>query len=79
MPVEQLQKIKLRYKNASDWIWIQEEPVNMGPWSYILRVATSIIPFTSITRSESASPATGSYKAHEREQRQLITEAFKKK
>ena len=76
LPVDQLQKIKQRYKNAKQWIWIQEEPVNMGAWSYLLRVATPIIPLTSITRPESASPATGSYKTHDREQRQLIAEAF---
>lgn len=77
LPADQLQKLKQRYKNSKEWIWIQEEPVNMGAWSYLLRVATPIIPLTSITRPESASPATGSYKAHEREQRQLITAAFK--
>ena len=76
LPVDQLQKIKQRYKNAKLWIWIQEEPVNMGAWSYLLRVATPIIPLSSITRPESASPATGSYKTHDREQRQLIAEAF---
>ena len=76
LPVDQLQKIKQRYKNAKQWIWIQEEPVNMGAWSYLLRVATPIIPLSSITRPESASPATGSYKTHDREQRQLIAEAF---
>jgi 2-oxoglutarate dehydrogenase E1 component len=77
LPVEQLQKLKTKYKNAKEWIWIQEEPVNMGAWSYLLRVATPVIPFTAITRPESASPATGSYKAHEREQRSLIADAFK--
>ena len=76
LPTDQLQKIKQRYKNADEWIWIQEEPVNMGAWSYLLRVALPIIPFKAIARPESASPATGSYKAHEREQRQLIAKAF---
>ncbi len=76
LPVDQLQKIKQRYKNVKQWIWIQEEPVNMGAWSYLMRVATPLIPLTAITRPESASPATGSYKTHEREQRQLIAEAF---
>jgi 2-oxoglutarate dehydrogenase E1 component len=78
LPVEQLKNIKSKYKNADEWIWLQEEPVNMGPWSYLLRVATAIIPFKAITRPESASPATGSYKTHDREQRQLISEVFKK-
>jgi 2-oxoglutarate dehydrogenase E1 component len=78
LPAEQLQKLKRRYKNAEKWIWVQEEPVNMGAWSYMLRVAIDILPLKAVTRPESASPATGSFKAHEREQRALIMEAFKK-
>ncbi len=76
LPVEQLQKLKEKYKNAKEWKWIQEEPVNMGAWSYLLRVASPVVPLTVISREESASPATGSYKTHEREQRQLIIQAF---
>ncbi len=78
LPVEQLGKISQKYSKATEWIWVQEEPVNMGAWSYLLRVATPAIPFKAITRPESASPASGSYKTHDREQRELITEAFKK-
>lgn len=77
-PSEKLMEIKAKYKNAKDWIWLQEEPVNMGAWSFILRITNGIIPFRVISRHESASPATGSYKAHEREQKELIEEAFKK-
>jgi 2-oxoglutarate dehydrogenase E1 component len=78
LPVDLLQKLKIKYKSAEEWIWIQEEPINMGAWSYLLRVATSVIPFKVLARAESASPATGSYKAHDREQNELITQAFKK-
>jgi 2-oxoglutarate dehydrogenase E1 component len=77
LPSEQLQSIKEKYKQAKEWIWVQEEPVNMGAWSYLLRVATHMIPFTAITRPESASPASGSYKTHDREQQELISQAFK--
>jgi 2-oxoglutarate dehydrogenase E1 component len=78
LPADQLKKLKEKYKKAKNWIWIQEEPVNMGAWSYLLRVASPIIPVTVVSREESASPATGSYKTHEREQRKLIDEAFSK-
>jgi len=77
-PVEKLNDIKAKYKNAKDWVWLQEEPVNMGAWSYILRMTNGTMPFRVISRPESASPATGSYKAHEREQKELLAEAFKK-
>ncbi len=78
LPVDELNKIKQRYSKAKEWFWVQEEPVNMGAWTYLLRVTRDIIPFNVISREESASPATGSYKAHEREQMQIITQAFKK-
>lgn len=76
LPLLQIENLKEKYKNVKDWVWIQEEPVNMGAWSYLLRVMNGIIPLRVISRPESASPATGSYKAHEREQKQLITAAF---
>jgi len=77
LPVQQLQALKTKYKNATDWIWLQEEPINMGAWSYLLRTCREI-PFQVIARSESASPATGSHKAHEREQKELIQRVFEK-
>jgi 2-oxoglutarate dehydrogenase E1 component len=70
--------LKNKYNNAHDWIWLQEEPENMGAWSYILRMTLGKIPFRAITRPESASPATGSHKAHEREQKELVQSVFKR-
>jgi len=58
---------------------VQEEPANMGALSYVLpRIQHYIqgIPVRSVKRSASASPATGSAKAHELEQRTLVTLAF---
>jgi 2-oxoglutarate dehydrogenase E1 component len=78
LPTELLKELKAKYKSAVDWVWIQEEPVNMGAWSFLLRVATGLIPFRVIARPESASPASGSYMTHEREQNELISTAFKK-
>ncbi len=60
-------------------VWVQEEPANMGALSYILprlrRIAGSR-PVLSVKRSASASPATGSAKAHEMEQKTLLTLSF---
>lgn len=77
LPAKQLKELKKKYNKATEWIWLQEEPVNMGAWSYLLRTVKDI-PFTVIARSESASPATGSHKAHEREQKELIQKVFEK-
>jgi 2-oxoglutarate dehydrogenase E1 component len=68
-----------RHPGASDVVWVQEEPSNMGALFYVLprlrRIARnrSVI---AVKRSASASPATGSAKAHEMEQKTLVTLAF---
>ena len=75
LPKIQLQSLKKKYKHVSDWMWVQEEPENMGAWGYLLRVIKDI-PLKIISRPESASPATGSHHAHEREQKLLISKVF---
>src|ERR1700692_3030515 len=68
-----------RHPNAREIVWVQEEPANMGALAYVLpRIQHYIndIPVRSVKRSASASPATGSAKAHELEQKTLLTLAF---
>jgi 2-oxoglutarate dehydrogenase E1 component len=74
-PEKQFASLVTRYKNAKDWTWVQEEPENMGAWGYLLRTVKNV-SLKIISREESASPATGSHHAHEREQRELIIRAF---
>jgi len=76
-PEQQLSALRTKYKNCKEWIWLQEEPENMGAWSFIHRVCKDI-NFKLISRNESASPATGSHKTHEREQRELIAKVFER-
>jgi 2-oxoglutarate dehydrogenase E1 component len=68
-----------RHKNAREFVWIQEEPANMGALAFLMprleRLARGRAVL-SIKRSASASPATGSHKAHELEQKTLLTLAF---
>jgi len=64
---------------ARDIVWVQEEPSNMGALFYMLprlRYIANERPVISVKRSGSASPATGSAKAHEVEQRTLLALAF---
>jgi len=67
-----------RYTNAREFVWVQEEPGNMGAHEFIVpqleRLAGRSV--LSVNRSESASPSTGSSKAHEMEQKTLLTLAF---
>jgi 2-oxoglutarate dehydrogenase E1 component len=68
-----------RHSTARDIVWVQEEPANMGALSYILPRLRQIAgdrPVHSVKRSASSSPATGSAKAHEVEQKTLLALAF---
>ena len=61
-------------------VWLQEEPQNMGAWSYIApklrEVADPAIPIVYVGRPESASPAEGSLARHTIEQHRIITAAL---
>ena len=68
-----------RHSEARDIVWVQEEPSNMGAVFYVLprlRRISNDRPVLSVKRSGSASPATGSAKAHEMEQKTLLALAF---
>jgi 2-oxoglutarate dehydrogenase E1 component len=73
-PEKAIQKILQSYQKAK-LVWLQEEPENMGYWSYILRHLrqTSI---EVIARKNSASPATGYSKLHVLESEQLFGKLF---
>ena len=60
---------------AREIVWVQEEPANMGAFSFVmprLRRLAGDRQVLSVKRSAAASPATGSAKAHELEQKTLI-------
>ena len=78
-PEQQLAAAIAQHPSATDIVWVQEEPANMGALWYVLPRLRRILgerPVMSIKRSASASPATGSAKAHEMEQKTLLTLAF---
>jgi 2-oxoglutarate dehydrogenase E1 component len=78
-PEAELRAEFARHTEAREIVWVQEEPANMGALFYVLpriRDLVGDLPLRSIKRSASASPATGSAKAHELEQKTLLTLAF---
>lgn len=77
LPLSQLRAVLNKYKKASRFVWAQEEPENMGAWSYMLRVFRDV-PLELVSRTESASPATGSSKRHARTQKELIERVFER-
>ncbi|MFM9143693.1 MAG: 2-oxoglutarate dehydrogenase E1 component, partial [Bacteroidota bacterium] len=74
MPEPQLDALYRRYSKA-EFYWVQEEPKNMGAWTYMLRFEQNR-NLKLIARKSSASPATGYSKIHEKEQQGLVEQAF---
>jgi 2-oxoglutarate dehydrogenase E1 component len=77
-PVQQMRKIKTKYNNAREFVWVQEEPENMGAWPYMCRkFCNTDLQMRVISRKESGSTATGHAKVHAAEQAAIIESAFK--
>jgi 2-oxoglutarate dehydrogenase E1 component/2-oxoglutarate decarboxylase len=80
LPAEQIRRELERYPSAADVVWVQEEPMNMGAWQYMAVNLPEHLPegrtLRRVSRRASASPAVGSAKVHEVEQRRLVAEAF---
>ena len=71
---DQLNALHKKYNKAT-WFWVQEEPQNMGAASF-LKMNLHSINFGVISRSASASTATGYAKVHAAEQLEVIETAF---
>ncbi|HTL33984.1 MAG TPA: 2-oxoglutarate dehydrogenase E1 component [Kofleriaceae bacterium] len=72
-----------KYSHLKDCFWVQDEPCNMGAGPFVtpriesvLRERGGNIAYECISRVESASPATGSHKAHVIEQQHIMKAAF---
>ena len=78
-PEQEMQAALDQHPEAAEIVWVQEEPANMGALTYVLphlRRQSGDRAVISVKRSASASPATGSAKAHEMEEKTLIDLAF---
>jgi 2-oxoglutarate dehydrogenase E1 component len=78
-PEEEMQAAFDMHPSASEIVWVQEEPANMGALFFVmphLRRMAGERAVLSVKRSAMASPATGSAKAHEMEEKTLIDLAF---
>ncbi len=72
----------LRYPNAAEVCWVQEEPKNQGAWQFIAPLLRELLgarqELAYVGRDEAASPATGSYKIHHAEEAAILDEALKR-
>src|SRR3954466_2376320 len=80
LPEAELEAALAQHTNAREFLWVQEEPANMGALNFLApqleRLARGA-PFRSVKRSPSSSPSTGSHTAHEMEQKTLLELVFK--
>jgi 2-oxoglutarate dehydrogenase E1 component len=75
MPEKQLDAIVKKYTKAT-FHWVQEEPINMGSWTFLMLNYKKAKYLQCIARPQAASPATGFSKLHEKDQKALVELAF---
>jgi len=74
LPQKQLDALVAKYTGAQ-WLWVQEEPRNMGAWQHMYMNFQSV-SLDVVSRKASASPATGFKKKHDQEQASIVDRAF---
>jgi len=81
LPVDQLQTLLARYPSLREVVWAQEEPANMGAWSWLRPRLGELLPdgvsLRYAGRPERASPAEGYPAAHKAEQQRIVSEAMR--
>jgi 2-oxoglutarate dehydrogenase E1 component len=79
-PADAVATLLERFTNATEIVWLQEEPENMGAWPFVHqtlhRSLADTLHVRHVTRAESASPATGSSLVHAAEQADLLRRAI---
>ncbi|MGH9900118.1 MAG: 2-oxoglutarate dehydrogenase E1 component, partial [Pyrinomonadaceae bacterium] len=79
-PEQALRNIFNRYTSVVDFVWAQEEPQNMGGWTFVERRLNNLLSESRrvrfVGRAPSASPAIGSYSIHLLEQQRIVDESM---
>jgi 2-oxoglutarate dehydrogenase E1 component len=79
-PEARIREVLAQYATAASFYWVQEEPANMGAWTFVQDRLRDALPnggkLAYAGRVPAASPATGSMRIHRHEQRKLLDEAF---
>jgi 2-oxoglutarate dehydrogenase E1 component len=74
-PIEKIESIMSSCVNVNEIIWAQEEPMNMGAWSYIMQELYQY-KLRVVARPASGSPAVGLNSQHKIQQQKLIDKSF---
>jgi 2-oxoglutarate dehydrogenase E1 component len=79
-PQRELAEIVESYPRLREVVWVQEEPANMGAWSFVaprlVELLLEQLPLFYVGRTERASPAVGAHHVYTAEQQALIQAAF---
>ncbi len=77
-PESQLVEAIKPYRTAKQWLWVQEEPENMGAWRFVKPYLESIVDqkISYVGRPSAASPATGFPQIYQREQNAIADQAI---
>jgi 2-oxoglutarate decarboxylase len=79
-PLTAIREMQSKYAKARELVWAQEEPRNMGGWAFMEGRLENLMPACErpryVGRTASASPATGSYSIHQKEQAKLVADAL---
>lgn len=78
LPVERLKEVMSKYKNADDIVWAQEEPRNMGAYSFLLLHFEEVKNFRVCSRKFYGSPASGSSVRFKKRHEKVIASVFDK-
>jgi 2-oxoglutarate dehydrogenase E1 component len=80
-PEAAIAEVLARYQRATEVVWLQEEPENMGAWSFVHgrlhRLLRDDFRLRHASRPESGSPASGSASVHQQEQDELLARAVR--
>ncbi|MGH7593616.1 MAG: multifunctional oxoglutarate decarboxylase/oxoglutarate dehydrogenase thiamine pyrophosphate-binding subunit/dihydrolipoyllysine-residue succinyltransferase subunit [Gemmatimonadales bacterium] len=79
-PDQELRELLSRYPSLTEVVWTQEEPRNMGPWTFMEQRLSPILPpgvyLRYVGRPERAAPSEGYASAHAAEQARIVAEAL---
>lgn len=79
---EKIQEIIRKYAEVKEFFWVQEEPHNMGAWSFIQPLIEPLLPknrkLRYVGRPRSASPAVGSHVVHHKQFEEMMNALFKR-
>ncbi|WLP91459.1 MULTISPECIES: multifunctional oxoglutarate decarboxylase/oxoglutarate dehydrogenase thiamine pyrophosphate-binding subunit/dihydrolipoyllysine-residue succinyltransferase subunit [Gordonia] len=81
VPHRRLRATLEQYPNATDFVWVQEEPANQGPWPFLGLWLPELLPdllkgLRRLSRRPMSAPSSGSSKVHAVEQQEILDGAF---